>query len=291
MEVIEELYDVPVGVVEAPRERIPVADPYPWGQLTGMRALAEGLNDAIKSRISTENRVKRGGAADVAMGDKMIKLARGTENEYRSMLRQQYEMQVPDKVQEWAASIPGIASGELFPKLLGLLGHPRIAIPYRWDVPEEGSKAKRVLVPDGEPYERSLRQLWQYCGCGDPKSKPRKGATQADLLRAGKLTVIRPVLYTFSTYLVMQHKRSEAVLNSKYYKIYAQAKIDAAANVHDEQCQNSKPAHMQSNGCGTRAHPELGAPGSQWRPGHVNGHGHRLVAKEFFRDLFEVSAL
>lgn len=262
-----------------------------WGDLTPLRVLSEGLSDAKKARISTVNRVERGAIADAITGRDMIKQARDLEAWYEAALLDNYRQLVPDHVRDWAAAIPGMASGELFPRLLGLLGHPRIATPYKW----EG----REVVPDGESYERTLRQLWSYCGCGDSERNPRSdilghSPTRDDVLAGGKRTVIRPLLYTFSTYLQMQHARNEAVADSRYWKVFAEAKAAAAGKVHQRQCQNKRvpmgaAGPLGSNGCGTVLHPEWGAPGSPWRPGHCQAHAHRLTAKQFLADLWEVS--
>jgi hypothetical protein len=264
-----------------------ITNPYPWGDLTSFRTVAEGLSDAIKARCSTENRVKRGGgAADPMQARAMTELARENEERYREMLQATYEMHVPDHVRAWAAGIPGLASGELFPRILGILGHPRIAIPYMWE--------DKMLVPAGEPYERTLRQLWQYAGCGDPRMVPRADylghtPSREEKLAGGKRTVLRPLLYTFSSYLVRAHTRSEAVAASPFYKVLVEAKEAAQGNVHEFQCQNKKRPPMRSNGCGTVLHPEWGEPGSPWRPGHIDAHAHRLVHKEFLRELRRIS--
>jgi hypothetical protein len=256
-----------------------------WGQLSSFRATGEAVVDAIGQRIRTENRIKRGGTVSPIYGDAMIDLAVRHEKELRKMLLEQYNQTVPAHVRAWARNVPGFASGESFPRLLSLLGHPRIATPYKW---VEGDRHVRVLVPDGEPFERTLRQLWQYAGCGDPEVVPAKNMSQAELMACGKRTVIRPILFTFSTYLVMQHKRFESVAASRYWKVFEQAKREAAGKIHQRQCQNRKRPPLRSNGCGTVAHPEWGAPGSPWRPGHCDMHAHRIVAKEFLRDLYNV---
>lgn len=265
----------------------PVEDPYPWGNLATFRSAAEGLTDAIKARISTENRVKRGGGAvDATQAAVMVRIARDQEEAYRRILLDIYQQMVPQHIQDWAKSIPGIASGELFPRILGVLGHPRIAIPYQWEDKE--------LVPAGEPFERSLRQLWQYAGCGDPETNPRSdilghSPTRDDKLRGGKRTTLRPLLFTFSSYLVRAHTRSEAVAGSRFYQVYTAAREEGAEKRHYRQCQNRKRPPMAPNGCGTVAHPEWGEPGSVWRPGHANAHAHRMVAKEFLRELWIIS--
>lgn len=270
--------------------------PRPWGDLTAGRIYAEALTDAIKARTSTENRVKRGMTADAILGHVMITEARDHEARCRGRLLDWYTGHIPEHVRDWAAAIPGLATGELFPRILCTLGHPRIAEPWRW----EGKN----LIPAGDPYERTLRQLWAFCGCGDPERIPAKNMSREQLLACGKRTAIRPLLYTFSNYLAMVgmpvtkkdsklfgRPRSYAAADSPFFKLFIEAKTDGASHIHDRQCQNHKRPPMKPDGCGTVAHPEWGEPGSPWRPGHVLAHAHRIVHKEFLRELWRVSAL
>ena len=282
----------------APGARGPVKDLHPWGDLRGFRNIAEGLADATKARVSTVNRVERGGTADLIQGEEMITMAQDLEKRYREMLMGKYATVVPAHVREWAAGIPGIATGELFPKLLGFIGHPRIAIPWHWE--------ESALVP-GEPYYRSLRELWSWCGCGDPARNPRdlvKRPPQEQVLACGKRTQVRPVLHVFSSYLVtagtpvtkdkskfLGRPRSEKAASSPFFLLFQKEKEEGAAKVHQWPCQNHKLPKFSSNGCGTVAHPEWGEPGSPWRPGHAQAHAHRMVHKEFLRQLWEISEL
>jgi hypothetical protein len=241
------------------------------------------------------------------MSEEVLRTERDHEAAYGRMLISAYSKQVPQDVQNWAKAIPGLASGELFARILGGLGHPRIAIPMRW----EGSD----LIPDGDPFERSVRQLWAYCGIGDPRLNPRKdilgrSPTREDILAGGKRTTIRPLLHTFTGYLVQSAGRSQAVRDSSYYLHYRVVKYLAAGNMelddeiaaqldgrepaphlHQWQCQNRVIPPGKPNGCGTVAHPEWGAPGSPWRAGHVDAHAQRLTAKKFLEDLHEVSTI
>lgn len=258
-----------------------------WGDLSAFRSIAESLTDAKKARVSAVNRVERGNTADSIIGKAIVGQAEQQETMFKAMLLDEYSRQVPDHVRAWAASIPGFGDGALFARVIGVLGHPRLATPYHWD-----DKHKN-LIPD-EPFERTVGQLWQYAGCGDPLSNPRKDilghdVTGPEMLRGGKRTVLRPLLYTFSSYLQRSASRSEAVAASRYWAVFTEAKAEAATKVHDRQCQNKKRPSMSPNGCGTVQHPEWGAPGSTWRPGHQQAHAHRIVAKEFLRDLWEIS--
>ena len=259
-----------------------------WGDMTELRALGEGLADAKKARVATFNRVERGGTKfDSAVGDRMKKLAQEHEDRYKEYLLEVYGYAVPDHVRKWAADIPGLGSGLLFPRIISVIGNPRVAIPMT----RAKAGGKLVLVPDGEPYARTPRQLWQYCGCGDPMTNPRSdilghSPTQEDKLRGGKRTTARPLLRTFSDITVRMHGRSEAIASGKYYQEFVAARTEAEAKVHTRQCQNKKRPPFAPDGCGTVQHPEWGAPGSPWRAGHMNAHAHRMMQKEFLLDLW-----
>lgn len=150
-------------------------------------------------------------------------------------MREKYELTVPLVVREWAEKIPILRSGELFPRIIGLTGNPRKAVPLKM----EGEGAARTAVPDGEPYDRSLRQFWQWCGRGDPDIIPEKG-NQALLLKMGKMTTVSPLLFTFSKQLVMSAGRSEETRDSQFYKVFLEARRAAAG--HDGPCGTGYPA-------------------------------------------------
>lgn len=265
-----------------------------------LRAAAESLTDAIRARVAAENRALRGGAAiDAAARDRLCAIPRMAENEARKLLFAVYEETVPGHIQEWAASIPGLASGEVFPRLAGLIGNPRIAVPWKWEtMPGE----KRRLVPDGDPYDRTPRQLWQWCGCGDPEVKPSAGMSQEELLRCGRRTVIMPILHTFTSYIARAGRPvtkegspklgqpvSQAVADSKYFKVFAEARAYGDTAIHKWECRNHKRPPQHNDGCGTTIHPEWGAVGSQWRPGHAEAHAHRVTGKTLLMDFWKIS--
>lgn len=263
-----------------------------WGNLAFLRMSVEGLLDAKKARTSAVNRAERGGVADKYQQEMLAAPAKALEAAYEKMLLDAYRTTVPTVLQDWAADIPGIASGTLFPSIIALIGNPRQAVPYKW-VPgkEVGSKEARVLVVDGDPYQRTVRQLWQWAGCGDPMVAPKFVSTKDDQsakLRMGKRTTLRPRLYTFTSYL-MRQKGNENVAGSKYCKLLLESWEDGKTKTHAVQCQNKKRPPLTPNGCGTAAHPEWGEPGSTWRPGHALAHAHRIVQKELLRDLWEVA--
>lgn len=256
-----------------------------WGDMSMLRTLGEGLNDAKQNRVRTVNRVERGNIADALYGPEMIKRAKEEEGRYNDWLVEEYARVVPEHVRRWAAEIPGLRTGELFPRIIASIGNPRVATPETW-----GEVAgKKTVVPDGEPYERGVRQLWSYCGCGDPDRRPTKGMSREELLACGKRTVTRPLLYTWTSGIVRATGRSTLVKESRHYLLLQRTKQEAQGNVHARECRNHARPPMKSNGCGTVAHPEWGEIGSGWRPSHIDMHAHRVVQKEFLKELWNVS--
>jgi hypothetical protein len=286
----------------------------PWGDLTALRYLGQGLADAKDQRIRTNNRFERGGTAISAeLTAAVSATADHSEDQYERMLMDEYRRRVPDHVREWAAAIPGLASGELFPRIIAAIGHPRTASP---ELPDPDNKGKMLI---GEPYERSPAQLRQYCGAGDPQRKPRKDMPQAELFAMGKVTQVRPLLYTWSSTLVKiatpggQHTRkpgqpkSRAAADSEWWDVFSAAKrrysghegrcaegfpspCSATHNRHQWTCKNTKRPPQRSNGCGVGAHPEWGESGSPWRPGHIDMAAHRKLHQFFLDQLWAVSA-
>lgn len=263
-----------------------------WGDMISLRMVAESLADAINMRVRAENRV-RAGNADFMPGTEPRLLSKkeiaehpiaeatlNLENSLRNNLTTQYHANVPLKVREWASETPILASGELFPRIVGLIGNPRHAVPLKM----EGTGKDRKPVPDGDPYDRSLRQLWQFCGCGDPDLVPEKG-NQALLLRRGKMTTVRPLLFTFSERLQMAKGRVN-VSQHPMVKVLLDAKEHAAGKRHYKTCRNTHRPPMKSNGCGIVAHPEWGEPGSEWRAGHQQAHAFRVAQKELLRQYW-----
>lgn len=271
-----------------------------WGNTTMLRAAAENLTDLIQHRVAAENRALRGGAAiDTVAMERLCALPRMAETEGRKLLFNVYEEVVPGHIREWAGSIPGLATGEVFPRLAGLIGNPRIAVPWKWEtLPGE----KRNLVPDGDPFERTPRQLWQWCGCGDPEKKPSAGMTQAELLACGRRTVILPLLHTWTSYLARAGRpvtkegsakfgspMSQTAADSSYFKVFAEARVYGDTATHKWECRNHKRPPQHNDGCGTTAHPEWGEIGSAWKPGHAEAHARRVTGKQLLLDFWIIA--
>lgn len=153
----------------------------PLPELTGfteLRIWAECFEDAQKARIACVNRMERGGVSpDLFLAQRAA--LESAEAEIGKAMRKCYRRVVPISVVEWQKSTKGIGE-HLLARLLGTIAHPRIATPFHW----EGEGEKRVLIPD-LPFERTVSQLWSYCGMGDATRKRRKGMTAEEAFGLG----------------------------------------------------------------------------------------------------------
>lgn len=152
-----------------------------------LRVWAESFWDAQTYRTELFNRLglkangtptKTGSNVDLETAGLLVAPVLAHEQHLKKMLLRTYRRVTPPAVIEWQKTNFGIGD-HLLARLLGQLGHPRIATPYHW----EGPAGKRVLVADPS-YERSLRQLYAYCGVGAPERR-RKGMSQEEALALG----------------------------------------------------------------------------------------------------------
>jgi hypothetical protein len=277
-----------------------------WGEdSTGIRMLGAALAGAKEVRKANVNRAEHG-LKELSLPGMAVILtwpAKAMERAYADALMDEYERFVPSDVQKWFRGIPGFGDGVLSARLIGYIGNPCVATPMEWS--ENG---KELVVYEDE--DRTISQLWAYCGCGDPALSACHGyrtTTRDQKLAVGKRSTARAVLYSWSSYLVRMAGRSADVANSKYYKLYITTRKDAAGHDgkcdtgkwpspcagthkhHNSDCQNKNRPPLAPNGCGIAAHREWGQVGSPWRPGHLNMHAHRIVHKELLRDLWVTS--
>ncbi len=244
-----------------------------------LRIWAEMFHDAQQQRIAAVNRAERGGVDPVVYAACTESLATA-EHVCRLNLRRCYRRVVPAPIREWQKSTLGVGE-DLLARLLGHLGHPRIATPHHW----EGTGSKRTLVAD-KPFERTVGQLWQYAGHGRP-GRAQKGATFDDLAALGSPTV-----------KMLVHLNAEAVVkaavrkypdapveftpesryaNSVLGQVYLDARTASADKAHTVACVR----------CGPSGKPAQ--PGTPWGGGHKQGDALRRVGKEILRQLWTVS--
>jgi hypothetical protein len=167
------------------------------------------------------------------------------------------------------------------------LSHPLVG-PFIARTPGIGAKGiGRLVGTIGDPATRTLAQLRAYCGHGDPdRSHLSKEVVRFDDGRA--VLPFNPKAKT-RLWVVSESAYRQGV----YRQVYLDAKAVAATKTHTKECRNTvRPVGGKaagSNGCGIRAHPEWGAVGSPWRPGHQHAHALRLVGKAILRDLWQAA--
>jgi len=242
-----------------------------------LRIWAESFHDAQKARVALVNRMERGGIdSDLLAGHKDQLLA--SEHAFRLAMRRSYRRVVRaymPSVEDWQKGHFGIGEDTLA-RILGHLGHPLIAQPYVWtDTAPDGHVCDparcgvRHLVAL-EPYARSLRQLWSYCGHGAPLRR-RKGMTQDDALALGS-----PQLK------MLVHLLAEATI-----KCGPQPGIDPHAipvpagstALPSEQPDRFRYRIIYDTRRATTTDRD-------WTPGHSHADALRIVGKEILRDLW-----
>lgn len=273
-------------------------------QLRSIRTAAENLRDLVHYRVSIENRVKRGGHyRDVAGREGMDRVQFAVDEEKRAQedLITAYELTVPGPMRDELGSIYGFGSGHSLAALIGFIGHPRLAIPLRWEDrpkggwPDGGTEAKRN-VSDGDPFWRpGPRTLFAYCGIGDPLRDPKliRNCSQEQMLAGGRKTVVQPRLRVWSDYIAKSVNMGKPnVLSSEWGRTYQKWLADGRTRSHTTECVNKfhKIANPSGRrGCGTTAHPEWGDVGSPWRPNHAVYHAHRKLQQSFLLRLWDLS--
>lgn len=185
-----------------------------------------------------------------------------TEHAAKLMLRRCYKRVAPPELRAWQEASKGVGP-DSFARILGHLGDPYIATPHRW----EGTGADRVLI-QGESYVRTVAQLWQYCGHGDPARRKTKGMTAADAFALGSPTL-----------KMLVHLQAEWCMKQpggRYRLVYEAARLSAADKTHATPCVR----------CGPSGKPAV--EGSPWSAGHQHAHALRIVGKELLRDMWLV---
>jgi hypothetical protein len=226
-----------------------------------LRIWAEMFEDAMQQRIAANNRAERGGV-DPTIYAAYTDALQKAENVCALEMRRCYRRVVPESIRTWQKNTHGLGEHAIA-RLLGHLGHPRIATPHHW----EGTGSARTLIAD-EPFERTISQLWQYCGHGRPERK-RKGMTAAELAAQGS-PALKMIVHIIAECTMKQKA-------SPYRVVYDDIKTKCADKTHSVECVR----------CGPSGKPAQ--PGTPWKPGHIHAHALRITGKEILRDLWLVA--
>jgi hypothetical protein len=163
------------------------AFPYDHEAWLTLRILGDTHNDLMTTRIGMSHRINRAAVNPDVLGA-TLNLMEAAEDEAWKQLRSTFRRVAPE-VAAWLKVTHG--PGErLVARLLGTIGHPIVAHPYRWlDEAPDGHECDpdrcgaRHLVAL-EPFLRSASQLRQFCGVGSPDRRA-KGMSQEQALRLG----------------------------------------------------------------------------------------------------------
>jgi hypothetical protein len=216
-----------------------------------LRTLGRLLDDLEHARKQNGNRI---GALEREYGSALPALAVVQDGlaavEHEAVLALQ-RMWRHHPLAAWQKQTHGVGE-KLMARLIAEIGDPYIATPHHW---HEGT-----LIAD-PPYPRTVSQLWQYCGLGNPHLKRRKGMTQDEAFLLGK-TRAKSIVHLISEGLIK-------AANPEYRAVYDAARANVAEKTHESPCAQ----------CRAKA-------GDPWRPGHQHAHALRLVGKAFLRDLW-----
>jgi len=179
--------------------------------LLSLRIFAEVLEDLQKQRIATTNRAERGGV-DPAFLQPTLSRLEDAEQEAAKVMKRCYRASVPTSIVAWQKDTIGIGE-HLLARLLGVIGHPVHTTVYEWD----GSGSDRQLVEVGR-MDRTVSQLWSYCGHGDPNRKRTKGMTAEDAAAMGNPRA--KMLVHLLAECCMKQRRSP------YRVVYEEARLD-----------------------------------------------------------------
>ena len=226
-----------------------------------LRIWAEMFEDAMQQRIAANNRAERGGV-DPTVYAAYTDALQKAENVCALEMRRCYRRVVPESIRTWQKNTHGLGEHGIA-RLLGHLGHPRIATPHHW----EGTGSARTLIAD-EPFERTIGQLWQYCGHGRAERK-WKGMTAAELAAQGS-PALKMIVHIIAECTMKQKA-------SPYRVVYDDIKTKCADKTHSVECVR----------CGPSGKPAQ--PGTPWKPGHIHAHALRITGKEILRDLWLVA--
>jgi hypothetical protein len=215
-----------------------------------LRIAAETFADFQQFRVAANNRAERGGVPPDEFADLVVGLD-AQEAALRRVLVRAYRAAVSPAVRDWQQRTPGLGE-PTFARLLGLLGHPRVAFPWHW----EGEGHDRHLVADA-PYARTISQLWSYCGVGDATRKQKKGKTADELMACGSPR-LRSLLFLVATSCMKNRA-------SPYRAVYEEQKAAAIERGWHEQKRRFPPTNRAEQ------------------------HALRVVGKEVLRDLWLVA--
>lgn len=245
----------PVVPPNSPTKGFSQPDRSSSGGWVELRICADLFHRAQQERIAVANLLR---TSDHDMFGPHLAQLEATEHAARLMLRRCYRRVVPNSLRALQKAEAGLGE-DSFARILGHLGDPYIATPHWW----EGTGANRTLMV-GEPYVRTIGQLWQYCGHGAP-GRVTKGMTAEQLAGLGNPTM-----------KMLVHIQAEFCMKQKgrYRLLYETIRSQVEDKKHTVPCVR----------CGPSGKPAQ--DGTPWAKGHQHAHALRVLGKEILRDMW-----
>ena len=269
----------------------------PGDQWAALRTAAEMYSDHQKSRIAQEGRV-RSSTVDPAWFEAYIAGERQQEQRLGRLLEHAMNDVAPAGVLAWAAVSPGIGD-KLLGRLLGQLGHPIHALPKYWSVNPDmadgefgSAENPRRRLQTGEPFERTVGQLWQYCGHGRADRR-RAGMTQQEAFALGN-PQCKMLVHLLAESVVKAQVRKDPddpdarIALGSLGAFYLAEKAKYALRTHTGPCSGGHvaagPGKVVFAKCKVDGHyAEAGDPFSK---GHINAIALRHLGKQILRELW-----
>lgn len=242
------------------------------GDYKELRMWAEAFADAQAARVAFENKERSESVEIDAFGDVVVLYGDAEKRLEREMVSC-YRVTVPESVRQWQEATAGIGEHTLA-RLLGITGDPRLALPRHW----EGEGPERHLVDD-EPHERTIGQLWQYCGTGAPKNRDVKGNAAA-LMANGQ-----PDAKKLVHLLAQAQVKSNAKGGTGYRWKYDEVKARYGEKAHSYPCPGGFSGALYVK-CKTGPGKAYAQAGDPYQASHVHAIALRLTGKEILKDLW-----
>ena len=246
-----------------------------------LRTAARNYYDAYQLTTRMSNRCKAAARqAEEGTGtypielDQQLEVAQDMKDANGRILARLYRNMAPPLVRQVQRATIGLGDMWLA-RLIGEVGDFKVYTEAWWeDTPdivgeagdlndderEDKPRPKRVLAI-GEVRTTGVRELWAYCGHGDPELRRRKGQTQDEALASGN-PLAKMIVHQMTEFALRNNgvpdKNGKERGQTPYYDAYQAARMTA---------ENS--------------HPE-------WKPGHVYNYAVRKVGKGILKDLWRV---
>ena len=262
--------------------------------LETIRTLGRLLDDLERVRIMNSNRI---GALQRSYGEPLPHLL-----EIANPLTQAEHLAELELVRAWrrhplapwAKHVKGLGEKSVA-RLIAEIGDPSIGSRGHWEVsttspetngshssnddqsvdasedekePTGKAPRNRTWVID-EYFDRTVSQLWAYCGVGDPaRNRIPRDAIQAEILKRGKPRA-KKQMYLIATGLLKSGIRDGSPI-TPWGEEYVAARQKYEDRIHDRDC---PPCHAK--------------PGDPWKPGHQHMAALRKVEKELLKEMWK----